>query len=333
MEYKWYNLTPNDTLKALQSSREGLSTEEAQERLKRYGPNQLRQKRKTHPFITFLHQFFSPLIYILLTAAIVSILTKHYIDAIVIFCILLANAIIGYIQETRAERAMEALMQMATPRAKVKRGGNILQISTSSIVPRDIVLLESGDKVPADARLLESSKLKVDEAILTGESMPVDKHSIALEDELVVADRKNMLHMNTIVNYGRATAVVVNTGMTTEIGKIAGALEEIRSEKTPLQKGIETLSRYIIFTVLAVLVLLIVPGILRGLNWLELFYLAISVVYLPFMQIAFSTVPLGIDKWCIAIASGALLFSIEELRKLAFPRLFSLGKWQPVRNI
>jgi Ca2+-transporting ATPase len=228
---------------------------------------------------------------------------------------------------------MEALMQMATPRAKVKRGGNILQISTSSIVPGDIVLLESGDKVPADARLLESSNLKVDEAILTGESMPVDKHSIALEDELVVADRKNMVHMNTIVNYGRATAVVVNTGMTTEIGKIAVALEEIRSEKTPLQKGIETLSRYIIFTVLAVLVLLIVTGILRGLNWLELFYLAISVVYLPFMQIAFSTVPLGIDKWCIAIASGALLFSIEELRKLAFPRLFSLGKWQPVRNI
>lgn len=276
MESRWYNLSPDETLRLLNSHRRGLSDAEVKLRLEKYGFNELRGKKKTSPVLVFLKQFLSPLIYILLVAAIISILTQHYIDAWVILGILVANATIGFIQETRAEQAMEALMQMAAPKAKVRRNGIVKQVLAKEIVPGDILLLETGDKIPADARLLESSNLKVDEAILTGESMPVDKHTMPLDGDIPVADRKNMVHMNTIVNYGRATAVVVGTGMSTEIGKIASALEEIEPEKTPLQKSIGKLSQYIILLVLSVLAILVVVGIVRGLTWMEMFYLAIA---------------------------------------------------------
>jgi len=276
MEQKWYNLNPDETLRLLNSQRHGLSDDEAKTRLEQYGPNELKAKKKTSPVVVFFKQFLSPLIYILLVAAIISILTQHYIDAWVILGILLANAVIGFAQETRAERAMEALIQMAAPKAKVRRDGIVKQIPAKEIVPGDILLFETGDKVPADARLIESSNLKVDEAILTGESMPVDKHTMPIEGDITVADRKNMVHMNTIVNYGRATAVAVSTGMSTEIGEIAEALEEIKIEKTPLQKSIGKLSQYIIILVLSVLAILVAIGIIRGLPWLDMFYLAVA---------------------------------------------------------
>jgi Ca2+-transporting ATPase len=276
MEQKWYNLNPDETLHLLNSRRHGLSDDEAKAGLEQYGPNELKAKKKTSPVVVFFKQFLSPLIYILLAAAIISILTQHYIDAWVILGILLANAVIGFVQETRAERAMEALIQMAAPKAKVRRDGIVKQIPAKEIVPGDILLLETGDKVPADARLIESSNLKVDEAILTGESMPVDKHTMPMDGDITVADRKNMVHMNTIVSYGRATAVAVSTGMSTEIGEIAEALEEIEIEKTPLQKSIGKLSQYIIILVLSVLAILVAIGIIRGLPWLEMFYLAVA---------------------------------------------------------
>lgn len=276
MEPRWYNLSADETIRLLASHRHGLSDAEAKLRLEKYGFNELIAKKKTLPLLVFLKQFLSPLIYILLLAATISILTQHYIDAWVILGILLANATIGFVQETRAERAMEALMQMAAPKAKVRRDRVVKQVSAKEIVPGDILLLETGDKIPADARLLESSNLKVDEAILTGESMPVDKHTTPIDGDVIVADRKNMVHMNTVVNYGRATAVVVSTGRSTEIGKIASSLEEIEVEKTPLQKSISKLSQYIIVLVLSVLAILVIVGIIRGLTWLEMFYLAIA---------------------------------------------------------
>lgn len=272
----WYNLNPDETLRSFNSRRHGLSEDEAKARLEQYGHNELRSRKKTLPVVAFFKQFLSPLIYILFAAVIISILTQHYLDAWVILGILLANAAIGFVQETRAERAMQALMQMAAPKAKVRRDGTVKQIPAKEIVPGDILLLETGDKIPADARLIESSNLKVDEAILTGESMPVDKHTTRLDGNISVADRKNMVHMNTIVNYGRATAIAVSTGMSTEIGKIAGALEEIEIEKTPLQKSISKLSQYIIILVLSVLGILLVAGIVRGLGWLDIFYLAVA---------------------------------------------------------
>jgi len=276
MEQKWYNLTFEQTLSSLNSHRHGLSDDEAKKRLEQYGYNELKAKKKTLPIVVFFRQLLSPLIYILVAAAIISILTQHYLDAWVILGILLANAIIGFIQETRAERAMEALMKMAAPKAKVRRNGIMKQIAAREIVPGDILFLETGDKIPVDARLIEASNLKVDEAILTGESMPVEKHTMPLDGETTIADRKNMVHMNTIVSYGRATAVAVNTGMFTEIGKIADAIRDIDIDKTPLQKSISKLSRYIIIIVLAVLAILLIAGVFRGLSWLEMFYLAVA---------------------------------------------------------
>ncbi len=278
MELKnsWHNLTADEVLHRLGSRRHGLSDAEAKERLRQHGANALSRRKKTSPVVLFLRQFLSPLIYILLAAAIISLVTRHYIDAWVIFGILLANATIGFIQEGRAERAMEALLQMAAPRAKVRRDGAVKQVPAREIVPGDIILLDIGDKVPADARLIECSNLKVDEAVLTGESMPVDKHTQPLHGEVALADRKNMVYMNTVVTYGRATAVVVATGMSTAIGTIAGTLEEIEAEKTPLQQGIVRLGRFIIMLVLGALVILFAEGIIKGIDWAEMFFLAVA---------------------------------------------------------
>lgn len=272
----WHNLPVDEALRILDSRRHGLTDSEAEERLERYGVNELSRRKKTSLVVLFLKQFLSPLIYILLGAAVISLVTQHYIDAWIIFGVLLANATIGFLQETRAERAMEALLRMAAPKAKVRRNGMVKQIPAREIVPGDIILLEIGDKVPADARLMEASNLKVDEAILTGESMPVEKHTLPLHGEVPLADRKNMVYMNTIVTYGRAAAVVVSTGMSTAIGSIAATLEEIEAEKTPLQESISRLGRFIIFLVLGALVILFIEGLLKGIGWLDMFFLAVA---------------------------------------------------------
>jgi len=276
MEEQWYKLSSAEALQKLHSKRSGLPETEAKTRLLQYGPNELQRGKKTPPLLAFLRQFLSPLIYVLLAAAIISVIVEHFIDAGVITGVLLLNAVIGFIQETRAEKAMEALMEMAAPKAKVRRDGNIKSLPAREIVPGDILLFETGDKVPADARLIEASNLKVNEATLTGESMPVDKRTTALSESVPVAERKNTLYMGTIITNGRATAVVVRTGMSTEMGKIATSIQEVKPEKTPLQKNIGKLSRYIVAIFLGVCGLLVAVGLLKGLGWLEVFLLAVA---------------------------------------------------------
>jgi Ca2+-transporting ATPase len=276
MAERWYDLNADDIIRSLQSTRAGLSATEAGSRLRRYGPNQLEGRKKTPPVLVFLAQFLSPLIYILLIAAVISIVVGHFMDAWVILAVLVLNAVIGFVQETRAEKAMEALIRMAAPQANVRRGGSIREVPAREIVPGDILLLETGDKVPADARLIEASNLKVNESILTGESVPVDKYTRSLAGEMPVAERKNMVFMGTVVTYGRAVAVAVQTGMATEIGKIATGIQEVKPEKTPLQKSIAKLSRYLIGIFLGVCALLVVVGLLKGMAWLEVFLLAVA---------------------------------------------------------
>ncbi len=276
MNIIWHNQTPDKILVTLKTKRSGLASSEAVVRLQKYGLNILEGKRKVSSVIVFLQQFRSPLIYVLLVAAIISFLTQHLIDAWVIVGVLFINAFIGFLQETRAEKAMEALLQMAAPRAKVRRDGTLKQLPARELVPGDILLLETGDKVPADARLIEVSNLKVNEASLTGESMPVEKYTEVLSENVSVTDRKNMVYMSTIITYGRATAVVIETGMTTEIGKIASSLGEIKQEKTPLQKSINKLSQYILGAVIGILAILIILGLVRGLDWLEIFLIAVA---------------------------------------------------------
>ena len=276
MNTQWHNLSTGEALEAFGSRRSGLTGDEASSGRLRYGPNELKGRKKTPPAIVFLRQFLSPLIYVLMVAAIISLIVEHFIDAGVILGVLFLNAAIGFIQEARAEKAMEALIQMAAPKASVRRDGVIKVIPAREVVPGDIVLLETGDKIPADARLIEVSNLKVNEAMLTGESMPVDKHTDAIREDVPMPERKNMVHMGTIVNYGRATAMVVRTGMATDIGQIATAIQEIKSEKTPLQKNISKLSRYIVILFLGICALLVAVGLLQGLDWLEIFLLAVA---------------------------------------------------------
>ena len=273
---QWHNISPQEALDELNSSRSGLSASEAEDRLQEYGPNELERKKKMPAVVLFLRQFLSPLVYILLAAAIVEFFVGKYLDAAVILAVLLFMATIGFVQEGRAEKAMEALMEMAVSKTKARRGGKVEEIRFREVVPGDILVLESGDKVPADARLIEVANLKVNEASLTGESLAVDKHTTNVSGEAALADRKNMVYMGTIINSGRASAVVVATGMATEMGRIATALQEVKAEKTPLQKSIDTLGRYIIFLVLGTCGVLVEVGIWRGLEWMDVFLMAVA---------------------------------------------------------
>lgn len=260
MDRNWHNLSPDEVLRELKSNRRGLSEAEAAARLLQYGHNELKGKKKTPPIVVFLRQFLSPLIYILLMAVVISLALQHYLNAAVIMVAVFVGVGLGFLQELKAEKAMEALVKMAAPKAKVRRDGRVANIPTRMIVPGDIIVLETGDRVPTDARLIEVSNLKVNEAMLTGESMSVDKHTEAWPDDTPVAERKNMVYMSTIITYGRATAVAVQTGMTTEIGRIAGALQEIKPEKTPLQKSILKLGRYLIILYLSIIAVIVFIG-------------------------------------------------------------------------
>jgi Ca2+-transporting ATPase len=300
MSEQWYNLSLDETLQALDSKHAGLDAAEAAARLAQHGPNQLEGRKKTPPVVVFFRQFFSPLIYVLLVAVAISFVVGHFMDGWVILAVLVLNAVIGFMQETRAEKAMEALIRMAAPQATVRRGGVIRNIHAREVVPGDILLFESGDKVPADARLIEASNLKVNEATLTGESVPVDKHTRALPGELTVSGRKNMIFMGTVVTYGRATAVVARTGMATEMGKIATGIQEVTPEKTPLQKSISKLSKYIIGLFLGICVLLAIVGLLKGMEWLEVFLLAVAA--------AVSAIPEGLPAVVTVVLAMGMRF-------------------------
>lgn len=297
MEEKWHNLSTEQTLQILRTAHSGLSEVEAQERVLQYGLNVLKPKKKASPVVVFLRQFLSPLIYILLAAAIISAMVEHYLDAYVIAGILMLNAIIGFTQETRAEKAMEALIRLAAPKAKVRRNGKVKLIPAEEVVPGDMVIMEVGDRVPADARIIEAAELKANESALTGESMPVEKHTAVLHGEITVADRKNMVYTHTTISSGKAIAVAVATGMSTEIGKIASAMEEVKPEQTPLQKSIAKLSHFVIILFLGLCALLVVVGILQGLGLVDISLVAIAA--------AVSAVPEGLPAVVtVVLATG-----------------------------
>ncbi|MFA5077994.1 MAG: HAD-IC family P-type ATPase [Dehalococcoidia bacterium] len=274
---KWHNLSVADALEKLGSSRSGLTGEEAGERLRRHGPNELTEKGKTPAVIVFLRQFASPLIYILLIAVLVEFFIMHKAtDAAVIMVVLTINAVIGFVQEMRTERAMEALKKLAVPHARVIRSGSVADTVAAHLVPGDVILLEAGDKVPADARLIESASLSIDESILTGESVPVEKFTEAIEGEAAVADMGNMVHMGCAVVNGRGYAVVTATGMNTEIGTITARIQDVKPPPTPLQRNVSRLGRYIGILVLTIITILIITGLFQGYTFDELFALAIA---------------------------------------------------------
>jgi len=273
----WHNLSAEEVLKELDSSRSGLTEKEVKKRLETFGPNELTEKAKRPAILIFLRQFASPLIYILLAAAMVEFfIIQKPTDALVILAVVLINSIIGFIQESKAEQAMEALKRLAVPQAKILRDGEIIQSPASNIVPGDVIVLEAGDKIPADARLIKAASLSVDESILTGESVPVEKFTALIEGKATIADMENMVHLGCAVVNGSGLAVVTATGMNTEIGKITSQVQETKPPPTPLQKNVSKLGRYIAFLVLGVVTALIIIGIFKGYSTEDLFTLAIA---------------------------------------------------------
>jgi P-type Ca2+ transporter type 2C len=237
---KWHRLDIPEVLHLLRTSEAGLTPEEARHRLSTYGPNSIELKEGRTPLRILLGQFGNFMILVLIAAAIVSGIIGDIKDTIVIAAIVVLNGIIGFIQEYRAERALEALQKMATPTANVVRNGSGTSITAAEIVPGDILVLEAGAIIPADLRLIESVQLHMDEAALTGESQPVEKTIAPLHDEdLPLADRNNMAYTGTFVRHGRGRGVAVATGIETEFGRIASMLHATETTQTPLQRRLE----------------------------------------------------------------------------------------------
>ncbi|MBE0425625.1 MAG: cation-translocating P-type ATPase [Nitrospirae bacterium] len=261
----WHQKDIDSIFSELKTSPDGLSSDEARRRLGHYGLNILKEKKKKNPLIMFLDQFSDFMIIVLMIAAIVSGIIGELADTIAILVIIIINAVIGFVQEYRAEKAMAALKKMAAPIATVMRDGMLLNIPASQVVPGDIVILEAGKIVPADMRLTEAVQLKIEEAALTGESIPIEKHTKPLHGELLpIGDRKNMAYKGTFATYGRGTGIVAMTGMETELGRIATLLQEEKEVKTPLQKRLARFGQKLAIAVLGICAIVFSIGIFRG---------------------------------------------------------------------
>lgn len=263
-----YQRTQDDILTELEISASGLSEEQAEERLERYGENKLAEAKKTTVLQRFFQQLKDPMLLILLAAAAVSAVTnalsgESFTEVFIILVVVLLNAVLGVIQESKAEAAIEALQSMTAAKCKVLRGGELKVIESSRLVPGDVVVLEAGDAVPADGRLLESASLKIEEAALTGESVPVNKAvEVIFDGDVPLGDRRNMCYMGSTVVYGRGRAVVTATGMGTEMGRIAGVLAQTEQEQTPLQRKLSQLGGVLSKLVLGICVFIFVFDLL-----------------------------------------------------------------------
>ncbi|UCH51017.1 MAG: calcium-transporting P-type ATPase, PMR1-type [Chloroflexota bacterium] len=318
----WHNLDISEVLASLSSDRNGISNEEAQHRLAQFGPNELAGKERVSPWAILLEQFKNFLIIILLVAVALSAITGEIADAIVILVIVLFAAGLGFIQEYRAERAMEALKRMAAPTASVLRGGKEIEVTAHELVPGDIIFLKTGDRIPADARLIEAVNLKVEEASLTGESVPVEKTNKVLPTEISVGDRKNMVFMGTAAVYGRGMAVITGTGMITEFGKIATMLQEVKKEQTPLQINLDQLGKWIGIGALALCFILAGIGVLRGHEILEMLIwgvsLAVAAVPEALPAVVTISLALGVQRMVRRNALIRKLPAVETLGSTTF---------------
>ena len=275
---EWYRESKEELLLDLDTNiNSGLTKDEVDLRLEKYGPNDLKEEDKKSFLSKVIAQFSDFLILILIGAAVVSFAVGESKDAIVILAIVIVNAFLGIYQEGRAEKALDALKKMSSPNAKVIRNGNLVIVPANTLVPGDVVSLDAGDIIPADLRLVESSNLKIEEASLTGESVPVEKDSnITFEDEVSLGDRKNMAYMSTAITYGRGKGIVVGTGHDTEIGKIATMIQSFEDEVTPLQKQLNQLGKVLGLTTIFICIAVFGMGLLQGREVLEMFMVAIS---------------------------------------------------------
>ncbi|HMQ13716.1 MAG TPA: HAD-IC family P-type ATPase, partial [Candidatus Competibacter phosphatis] len=273
----WHTLAPDQVLRELDTAPGGLSEEEATRRLDMHGPNQLRPPQRRGPFMRFLLQFHNVLIYLLLVSAAITGALGHGIDTTVILGVVLINAIVGFVQEGKAESAMAAIRKMLSPHAMVLRDEQRREIPAEVLVPGDWVLLQSGDKVPADLRLVEAKNLRIQEAVLTGEAEAVHKTTAPVPAEAALGDRRSMAYSGTLVSYGQGLGVVVATGERTEIGRISILLEQIEAIATPLLRQVAQFGRWLSLAILVVAGATFATGVLwRGQSMDDMFMAAVA---------------------------------------------------------
>ncbi len=272
----FHQVSGADALRRLESTSHGLAEEDAAFRLEKFGLNRMTAGKRTPAWMHFLLQFHQPLIYILLAATVITAFLGEWVDSSVIFGVVLVNAVIGYIQEAKAEKAIEALANMVVTEATVRRAGETRRVPSSRIVPGDIVLLQSGDRVPADLRLLRSRNLQIEEAALTGESLPVAKDVDPLPADAPLAERTNLAFTGTLVTFGKGEGVVFATGDRTEMGRIAGMIGEAEELETPLTRKISKFSRLLLWLILGLAAVTFGVGTLRGENWQDMFMAAVA---------------------------------------------------------
>ncbi|OUC02521.1 ATPase [Bacillus thuringiensis serovar medellin] len=305
----WYSKTKDQTLIDLETNEQhGLTDEIVNKRLKQYGSNELATKQKRTLWQRIFAQINDVLVYVLIIAALISAFVGEWADASIIALVVVLNAVIGVVQESKAEQALEALKKMATPRAIVKRNGELKEIPSEHVVPGDIVMLDAGRYIPCDLRLIETANLKVEESALTGESVPVDKDAIhhpsmQSDEQVPLGDQKNMAFMSTLVTYGRGVGVAVETGMNSQIGKIATLLHEADDDMTPLQKSLAQVGKYLGFVAVAICIVMFFIGFLQGRDTLEMFMTAIS--------LAVAAIPEGLP----AIVSIVLAIGVQRMIK------------------
>jgi len=299
----WHALKKEEALKKLNSNLQGLTEIEARKRLEKYGKNIIKELYKINPAKIFFKQFKSFLVYILLFATLFSLIIKHYIDAGVIFAIIILNSTLGSIQEYKAEKSILKLKKLMRPKARVFREGRLKKINAEEVVPGDILVLKEGDKIVADCRILESENLEVNEAILTGESLPILKSEDVMPEKTNLAERKNMLFSGTSVVKGNCKAVVVATGMSSEFGKIAGMLQVISLPSTPMQKKLNRFAKQISFVIISLAILIFILGIIEKQNLVEMFLTSIA--------LAVSAIPEGLP----AIITIGLAFATSNMAR------------------
>ena len=305
----WFTKSQNDVLKELNvDPKVGLTTDEVNARLQKYGQNKLKGKPKKTLLQLFIAQLQDMLIYVLIAAAVINLIVdiKHgWTDALIIMAVVLINAVVGVVQESKAEKALEALQQMTTPKSLVRRNGEVIEVNSEDLVPGDILVIDAGRYIPADVRLIESANLQIEESALTGESVPSEKNAdfITKDEKIPVGDKENMAFMSTMATYGRGEGVVVGTGMETEIGKIAKILDEDESTLTPLQIKLDELGKILGYIAMGICAVIFVVGIIQKRPILGMFMTSIS--------LAVAAIPEGL----VAIVAIVLAMGVNKMSK------------------
>ncbi|MGL5694784.1 MAG: cation-translocating P-type ATPase, partial [Peptostreptococcaceae bacterium] len=314
----FYKKTSEETIKHLNSNFEGISQKEAIKRIEKYGYNELAEKEKVSTWKLLIESFKDPLVIILLIAALVQIFLGEVVESAIIFSVLILNSILGVIQTKKAEGSLESLKQLSVPNAKIIRGGLKVTVPSRELVPGDIVILEAGDYVPADGRIIESQTLKVVEGMLTGESEPVLKNEDIIKEECALGDQKNMVFSGSMVVYGRGVYVVTACGMDTEVGKIANLLDSAENKQTPLQIKLDEFGKKLGIGIVGLSILIFGIQVIRGGNIVDSFMFAIAIAVAAIPEALSSIVTI-----VLAMGTNTMAKKQAIIRKL--PAVETLG--------